>query len=144
MNSLFQVQLVMVHVFPRLAMCQQRPKWDTWEAESRPSSHVVLFRCRVRSQPKLMLEATSGAEWCWSMSLTMVIVTSNEDTLGLAPGGSLIVELFRPFFRWSCHYSSEGHRSSIGDIMPFCLRRREHRFWIRWWEVSISWCVITF
>ena len=26
MNSLFQVQLVMVHVFLRLAMCQQRPK----------------------------------------------------------------------------------------------------------------------
>ena len=83
MNSFFQVQLVRVHVFPRLEMCQQRPKWDTWEGESRPSSHVVLFRCRVKSQAQLMLEATSGAEWCRSRPLTMVIVNSIEDTLGL-------------------------------------------------------------
>ena len=125
MNSLFQVQLVRVHVFPRLAMFQQRPKWDTWEGESRPTSHVVLFRCRVKSQAQLMLEATSGAEWCRSRPLTMVIVISNEDTLGLVLVGSLFVELFRPFFRWSCHYSSEGHRSSIGDTMPFGLCWRE-------------------
>ena len=36
MNFLFQVQLVMVHVLPRLAMCQQRSKWDIWEGENRP------------------------------------------------------------------------------------------------------------
>ena len=39
--------------------------------------------------------------------------------------GSLIVELFRPFCRWSCHYSSEGHRSPIADALSFCLRWRE-------------------
>ena len=89
-NFLFQVQLVMVHVFPRLAMCQQRPKWITWEGESRPSSHVVLCRYRVRNQAQLMLEATSKVEWCWSRPLTMLILNSNEDTLGLFPYGFLI------------------------------------------------------
>ena len=90
MNSLFQVQLVRVHVFLILAMCQQRPKWDRWGGESRPSSHILLCRCRVKNQAQLMLEATSEAEWCWSRFLTMVILNSNEDTLGLFPYGFLI------------------------------------------------------
>ena len=84
MNSLFQVQLVMVHVFLRLAICQQRPKWVTWEGEK-----VVLCRCRVKNQAGLMLKATSETEWCWSRPLTMVILNSNEDTLGLVPYGFL-------------------------------------------------------
>ena len=90
MNSLFQVQLVMVHVFLRLAMCQQRPKWDAWEGESRPSSHVVWCRCRVKNQAQLTLEATSEVKWCWSRPLTMVIWNSNEVTFGLVPYGFLI------------------------------------------------------
>ena len=71
------------------AMCRQRPKWDTWENESTPSSHVVLFRCRVRSQTQLILAATSGAEWCWSRPWTLVLGNSNEDNLGLVPCGFL-------------------------------------------------------
>ena len=90
MNSLFQVQLVMAHICPRLALCQQRPKWDTWEGEGRPSSHVVLCRCRVKNQAQLMLEASSEDKWCRSRPLTMVILNSNEGTLGLVPYGFLI------------------------------------------------------
>ena len=90
MNSLFQVQLVMVHVFWRQAMCQRRLRWGAREGESRPSSHVVLLRCRVRSWTQLISGATSGAEWCWSRPLTMVLLNSKEDTLGLIPCGFLI------------------------------------------------------
>ena len=50
----------------------------------------VLLRCRVRNQAQLMLEATSGAVWCWSRTSTMVILNSNEDTWGLVPCGFLI------------------------------------------------------
>ena len=52
------------------------------------ASHVVLCRCRVKNQAQLMLQATSEAEWCWSRPLTMVILNSNEDILGLVPYGN--------------------------------------------------------
>ena len=45
----------------------------------------VLCRFPVKNQAQLMLKATSEAEWCWSRPLTMVILNSNEDTLGLVP-----------------------------------------------------------
>ena len=143
MNSFFQVQLVMINVFPRLAMCQQRPKGNTWEGESRPSSHVVLCRCRVKNQAQLMLEAMSEVEWCWSRPLTMVILNSNEDTLGLVPYVFLICWIVQtilplilpllhrgpPVISW-WHYAA---RSAL---------KREHRFWIRWREVSVLRCVL--
>ena len=37
----------------------------------------------------------------------------------------IVVELFRPFCRWSFYYSGEGHRSSFGDTMPLDLRWKE-------------------
>ena len=89
-DFVFQVQLVMVHVFRRLAMCQRRLRWGAREGEGRPSSPIVLFRCRVRSRVQLISGTTSGAEWWWSRPLTMVLLISNEDTLGLIPCGFLI------------------------------------------------------
>ena len=80
----------MFHVSPGLAMCRQKPKLNTREDESTPSSHVILFLCRVRSQAQLSLEVTSGAEKCWSRPLSMVVMIINEYTFGLVPCGFLI------------------------------------------------------
>ena len=89
MVSLLQLQLVIFRVSPGLAMCRQKQKWDTRQDESTPSSHEALFLCRVRSQAQLSLEVTSGAENCWSKPLTIVLMNSNEDALGLVPFGFL-------------------------------------------------------
>ena len=144
MNSLFRVQRVMVHVFPRLAMCQQRPKWDTWEGERRPSSHVVLCHCRVKNQAQLMLEATSKAEWCWSRPLTTVILNPNEDTLGLFPYGFLIcwmaetiLPLILPLLQWEPLVINWWHYAARSAL------KRDRRFWTRWWEVGVPQCVAT-
>ena len=88
--SLFQVQLVMVHVSPGLAMYQLNWKYGTREGEDRPSSHVALFHYRVRSQAQLNLGVTSGAGNCWSRRLSIVMKNSSEETLGLVPCGILI------------------------------------------------------
>ena len=71
-------------------MCRQKQKWDVREDKSTPSSHVALFLCRVRSPAQLSLEVTSGTGISWSRPLTIVMMNSNEETLGLVPCGFLI------------------------------------------------------
>ena len=85
MVSLFQVQLVIFHISPGLAMCRRKRKLDTREDENTLSTHAALFLCQVRSQDHFSLEFASGAENCWSGPLTMVMMNSNEDILGLIP-----------------------------------------------------------
>ena len=54
------------------------------------SSDFVLFLYRVSSQAQLSLEAASGAEKCSSRLLTMVMMSSNEDTSSMVAWGFLI------------------------------------------------------
>ena len=80
----------MFHVSPGPAICQQKPNCGIREDEDTPSWHVVSFLFSLRSQTQLNLEVASGAENCWSRPLTMIMMNSNEDTLGLVPCGFLI------------------------------------------------------
>ena len=109
------------------------------------SSHVVFFLYRVSNQAQLFLEATSGAKNFWSKSLKMIMMSSNEDTLGLVPCGifiSLNCSEYFPVDPAIAPINATGHQLVTLSRL-ICAEKKEQIFDQRenWWGVKILLCI---